>query len=198
MIYVSHRMPEVFRLCDAISVLRDGKYVGTLHQEPGQNSWQAGTQDQVVQMMIGRPVADYLPQYTAKPDERVVLEVRSLSSPGKFQDVKFSVRAGEIVGFAGLVGAGRSQIGEALFGLDKQARGDVVLEDKPLRLGSIKESMRRGIGLVPEDRKRQGLVLMMGGRQNFSLPLLDRMSVLGFLIHGEEKRRRLIILRGCG
>jgi len=188
MIYVSHRMPEVFRLCDAISVLRDGKYVGTLRKEAGQGTWPAGTQDQVVQMMIGRPVADYLPQYTAKPDDRVVLEVRSLSSPGKFQDVKFSVRAGEIVGFAGLVGAGRSQIGEALFGLDKQARGDVVLEDKPLRLGSIKESMRRGIGLVPEDRKRQGLVLMMGGRQNFSLPLLDRMSVLGFLKHGEERR----------
>jgi ABC-type sugar transport system ATPase subunit len=191
MIYVSHRMPEVFRLCDAISVLRDGKYVGTLRKEAGQEQapWPAGTQDRVVQMMIGRPVADYLPQYRANPDGAVVLDVKKLSSPGKFRDVSFQIRAGEIVGFAGLVGAGRSQIAEALFGLDPRAEGGVTIDGRPLRLGSIRESMRRGIGLVPEDRKRQGLVLMMGGRQNFSLPLLDRLSVMGLLKHGEERRR---------
>ncbi len=191
MIYVSHRMPEVFRLCDAISVLRDGKFVGTLRKSPAEKSWPAGTQDQVVQMMIGRSVADYLPQYTANPDGRIVLEVKNLSSPGKFSDVSFQVRAGEIVGFAGLVGAGRSQIAEALFGLDKHAKGEVALQQKPLLLGSIHESMRRGIGLVPEDRKRQGLVLMMGGRENFSLSMLDRLSLLGFLRHGAEKRGAL-------
>jgi ABC-type sugar transport system ATPase subunit len=92
MIYVSHRMPEVFRLCDAISVLRDGKYVGTLRKEGA--SWPAGTQDQVVQMMIGRPVADYLPQYTANPNGPRVLEVKGLTSPGKFRDVSFEIRAG--------------------------------------------------------------------------------------------------------
>jgi ABC-type sugar transport system ATPase subunit len=191
MIYVSHRMPEVFRLCDAISVLRDGKYVGTLHKEPGaeKQDWPNETKDKVVQMMIGRPVADYLPAHKANPDGKVVLEVLGLSSPGKFRDAAFQVRAGEIVGFAGLVGAGRSQIAEALFGLDKQARGTVLLDGEPLRLGSIRHSMKRGIGLVPEDRKRQGLVLMMGGRQNFSLPLLDRLSRMGLLNHGEERRQ---------
>ena len=191
MIYVSHRMPEVFRLCDAISVLRDGKYVGTLHKEPGQheNPWPAGTQDKVVQMMIGRPVSDYLPQHIANPDGKIVLSVKGLSSPGKFADVSFDIKAGEIVGFAGLVGAGRSQIAEAIFGLDNRAQGFVSIDDRLLRLGSIRESMRRGVGLVPEDRKRQGLVLMMGGRQNFSLPLLDRLSVMGFLRHGEERRQ---------
>ncbi len=191
MIYVSHRMPEVFRLCDAISILRDGKYVGTLHKEPGaeKQDWPAATKDKVVQMMIGRPVADYMPAYTANPDGRIVLDVKNLSSPGKFQDAAFQIRAGEIVGFAGLVGAGRSQIAEALFGLDKQARGTVLLDGRPLPLGSIRTSMKRGIGLVPEDRKRQGLVLMMGGRQNFSLPLLDRLSRLGLLNHGEERRQ---------
>jgi ABC-type sugar transport system ATPase subunit len=187
MIYVSHRMPEVFRLCDAISVLRDGKYVGTLRKEGA--SWPAGTQDQVVQMMIGRPVADYLPQYTANPNGPRVLEVKGLTSPGKFRDVSFEIRAGEIVGFAGLVGAGRSQVAEALFGLDRRATGSVMVDGKPLRLGSIRESMRRGIGLVPEDRKRQGLVLMMGGRENFSLPLLDRLSRMGLLSHGQERRQ---------
>jgi len=191
MIYVSHRMPEVFQLCDAISVLRDGKFVGTLHKEPGQEKapWPDATKDKVVQMMIGRPVSDYLPQYTANTSGPVVLEVKNLSSPGKFGDVAFKIRAGEIVGFAGLVGAGRSQIAEALFGLDSQADGEVVLDGKPLRLGSIRESMRRGIGLVPEDRKRQGLVLQMAGRHNFSLPLLDRLSFLGMLRHGEERRQ---------
>src|SRR5581483_6813141 len=99
--------------------------------------------------------------------------VQNLSSPRKFQNVSFSVKAGEIVGFAGLVGAGRSQVAEAIFGLDPAARGKVLVDGKPLRLGDIHEAMRMGIGLVPEDRKRQGLVLMMGGRQNFSLPLLD-------------------------
>ena len=186
MIYVSHRLPEVFQLCDAISVLRDGKYVGTLTR---QGQWPAETKDQVIQMMIGRPVADYLPQYTANPNGKRVLSVQHLSSPGKFEDVSFDIRAGEIVGFAGLVGAGRSQVAEALFGLDKEARGEVELDGVPLKLGNIRRSMNRGVGLVPEDRKRQGLVLMMGGRQNFSLPLLDRLSVMGLLNHGGERRQ---------
>ncbi len=151
--------------------------------------WPEATKDKVVQMMIGRPVADYLPQHTANVNGPVVLEVKGLSSPGKFQDVSFEVRAGEIVGFAGLGGAGRSQIAAALFGLDKMARGDVMIDGEALRLGNVRESMRRGIGLVPEDRKRQGLVLMMGGRQNFSLPLLDRLSRMGLLNHGEERRQ---------
>jgi ABC-type sugar transport system ATPase subunit len=185
MIYVSHRLPEVFQLCDAISVLRDGKYVGTLTR---QGQWPQDTQDQVVHMMIGRPVSDYLPQYTANPNGQTVLSVKQLTSPGKFKDVSFDIRAGEIVGFAGLVGAGRSQIAEALFGLDKHASGEVMIDGQPLELGSIRRSMARGVGLVPEDRKRQGLVLMMGGRENLSLPLLDRLSRMGLLRHGEERR----------
>ena len=191
MIYVSHRMPEVFRLCDAISVLRDGKFVGTLHKERGQEgqSWPEVTKDKVVQMMIGRSVEEYMPQYTANPNGTTVLSVKGLSSPGKFEGVNFEIKAGEIVGFAGLVGAGRSQVGEAIFGLDKGAQGDVTLDGAPLQLGSIRRSMKRGVGLVPEDRKRQGLVLMMGGRQNFSLPLLDRLSVMGLLNHGSERRQ---------
>src|SRR5205823_14160853 len=152
MIYVSHRMPEVFRLCDRISVLRDGKYVGTLDRADA-------TQDRIVQMMIGRTVESYLPHHVGKGRDEVVLGVRDLSSPGKFRDVSFDIKAGEIVGFAGLVGAGRSEIAAALFGLDPDATGSVEIEGQPMRLSSVKRSMRRGIGLVPEDRKRQGLVL---------------------------------------
>ena len=114
MIYVSHRMPEVFRLCDRISVLRDGKYVGTVERKEA-------TQDKIVQMMIGRAVESYLPHHVGKGRDDVVLQVRNLTSPGKFQNVSFDIKAGEIVGFAGLVGAGRSEIAQAVFGLD-QAR----------------------------------------------------------------------------
>ena len=116
-----------------------------------------------------------------------MLEVRGLASPGKFEEISFSVRAGEIVGFAGLVGSGRSEIAQAIFGLDRRSTGEVVLDGKSLRLGSTRMSMRRGVSLVPEDRKRQGLVLMLSGRANFSLAMLDRLGVAGFLRKSQER-----------
>jgi ABC-type sugar transport system ATPase subunit len=181
-IYVSHRMPEVFRLCDRVSVLRDGKYIGTLDK-------QEATHDNVVRMMVGRSIEKYFPQHldTAPGDE--VLRVKGLSSPGKFQDVSFYLKKGEILGFAGLVGAGRSEIAVALFGLDPNATGDVHVHGRPLELRDVRESLNRGIGLLPEDRKRQGLVLMMSGRENFSLPLLDRLTRMGLLDKSEERRQ---------
>jgi ABC-type sugar transport system ATPase subunit len=179
MVYVSHRMPEVFRLCDRVSVLRDGKYVGTLDRAES-------TQDAVVRMMIGRSIEAYFPQHLSGAPGDVILEVKNLSSPGKFKNVNFSARRGEIVGFAGLVGAGRSEIATAIFGLDPYAAGSITIEGQPLPLGDIHESMRRGIGLLPEDRKRQGLVLMMGGRQNFSLAMLRRLVTGGILNQRRE------------
>jgi ABC-type sugar transport system ATPase subunit len=180
MIYVSHRMPELFRLCDRISVLRDGKYVGTLTRAEADP-------DKIVRMMIGRSVEEYFPQHLSDKPGKVLLSVRGLTSPGVFRDVSFDVRAGEIVGFAGLVGAGRSEVAKAVFGLDANARGEVLLEDRPLKLRSIRDAMRRGIGFLPEDRKRQGLVLMMSGRSNLSMAMLDRLSRLGLLWHGAER-----------
>jgi ABC-type sugar transport system ATPase subunit len=181
MIYVSHRMPEVFRLCDRLTVLRDGKYVGTLDRE-------SATQEAVVRLMIGRDVEAYFPGHLSGTPGKAMLGVKNLSSPGKFRDVSFDVRAGEIVGFAGLVGAGRSEVAKAIFGLDRRASGLVSFEGKRLPLGNIREAMRRGIGLVPEDRKREGLVLMMGGRQNFSLAMLERMRRMGMIDRGKERR----------
>jgi ABC-type sugar transport system ATPase subunit len=181
MIYVSHRLPEVFRLCDRISVLRDGKYVGTLERGEAH-------QDTVVRMMIGRAVEQYFPQHLAGEAGEVVLKVEGLSSPAGFRDVSFEVRAGEIVGFAGLVGSGRSEVAKAVFGLDKRASGVVKVGGRAMKLGSVREAMRRGVGLVPEDRKRQGLVLMMSGRANFSLAMLDRMRRMGLLDREKERR----------
>ncbi|MGD0649800.1 MAG: sugar ABC transporter ATP-binding protein [Verrucomicrobiia bacterium] len=179
MIYVSHRLPEVFRLCDRISVLRDGRYVGTLSRADA-------TQDKVVQMMIGRPLADYFPHHLSVPRGGMKLRVKNLTSPGKFEDISFEVRAGEIVGLAGLVGSGRSEVAQAIFGLDPDARGTVEVDGQPLRLGSAREALRRGVGLIPEDRKRQGLVLMMSGRGNFSLAILDRLRRFGLLNRKQE------------
>jgi ABC-type sugar transport system ATPase subunit len=181
MIYVSHRMAELFRLCDKISVLRDGQYVGTLPRSEA-------TQDAIVNMMIGRSVADYFPQHVSGQAGKVVLRVSNLSSPGRFQDINFEVRAGEIVGFAGLVGSGRSEVAKAIFGLDSAATGKVELNGKPLTLGSTKLSMRSGVGLVPEDRKRQGLVLGLPIRANVSLAILDRLrGAIGILKRKQEE-----------
>ena len=180
MIYVSHRMPEVFRLCDRLSVLRDGKYVGTLDRE-------TATPDDIVRLMIGRSLGQYFPQHLGAAPGAVTLSVRNLSSPGKFADVSFDLRAGEILGFAGLVGSGRSEVAKAIFGLDNSATGRVEVNGQPMRLASIKEAMRRGLGLVPEDRKRQGLVLMMSGRQNTSMAMLDRLRRLMMLDFRREQ-----------
>jgi ABC-type sugar transport system ATPase subunit len=173
-VYVSHRMPEVFRLGDRISVLRDGRYVGTLTREQA-------TQDEVVRMMIGRNVEAYFPSHIAGTRGERRLRVSNLSSPGRFENVSFDVAAGEIVGFAGLVGSGRSEIAQAIFGLDKSARGNVEVGGETLPLGNVRAAKRRDVGLVPEDRKRQGLVLGMSCLENFTLAMLERLSRAGML-----------------
>ena len=177
-VYVSHRMPELFRLCDRISVLRDGRYVGTVDRAEA-------TQDKVVQMMIGRQVQQFSPRHLQHQRGDVRLSVRKLSSQGKFDNIDFEVRAGEVVGFAGLVGAGRSEVATAIFGLDSAADGEVRVDSRSLQRRSIHAAKHAGIGLLPEDRKRQGLVLSMSCVDNFSLAMLRRMSRLGFF------RRRL-------
>lgn len=181
-VYVSHRMPEVFRLGDRISVLRDGRYVGTLARDEA-------TQDAVVRMMIGRSVEAYFPNHISAEVGQTLLRVSGLSSPGKFDDVSFSVAAGEIVGFAGLVGSGRSEIAQAIFGLDSSASGQVEVAGQPIALGSVKSAKHAGIGLLPEDRKRQGLVLQMSCLDNFTLAMLERLSRFGLLRHQQAREQ---------
>jgi ABC-type sugar transport system ATPase subunit len=180
-IYVSHRMPEVFQLCDTVSVLRDGQHVGTRPI--------AGlSEHDLVQMMIGRPLAEYVARR-----ERVVvgdelMRVEGLSSPGKFEDVSFSLRAGEVLGIAGLVGAGRSELAQALFGLDPVRRGTIVIAGQPAPVTTPAEAIALGIGLVPEDRKRQGLVPQESGVHNLSLAILRRLARFSWLRQREERR----------
>ena len=179
-IYVSHRMPEIFQLCDTVTVLRDGRHVAT---RPTRGLSEA----ELVSLMIGRPLAGYFPPATPPSHGKELLRVERLCRPGKFSDVSFSLHAGEIVGLAGLVGAGRSEVAYALFGLERATSGTIHVDGKSVSLGAPHDAIRLGIGLVPEDRKRQGLVLPESGVHNASLPILDRLSVAGFVRRTEER-----------
>ena len=179
-IYVSHRMEEIFRLCDTVTVLRDGTHVAT---KPAVEL----TQPSLVQMMIGRPLEDYFPSHIHGKSGDELLRVEGLSSPGRFTDVSFTLRAGEVLGFAGLVGAGRSEVAQALFGLDKSATGRVFVRGEPLALDGPRHAMRSGLGLVPEDRKRQGLVLSMTALANTTLPILASLSRWSFIRRRSER-----------
>ncbi|TWT43696.1 Ribose import ATP-binding protein RbsA [Phycisphaerae bacterium RAS1] len=181
-IYVSHRMPEVFRLADRISVLRDGRYVGTV--EKAETS-----EDELVRMMIGRSVSAYVPQHLAAAPGPLRLQVERLSSPRRFESVSLELRSGEIVGLAGLVGAGRSELAQAIFGLDAAARGVVRVDGSALRPGDVRNALHRGVGLVPEDRKRQGLVLQMSGRENCSMVILRWLRRFLLLDRARERRQ---------
>ncbi len=180
-IFVSHRMEEIFRLCDAVTVLRDGSHVAT---RPTSEL----TQPALVQMMIGRPLEEYFPSHVKAQAGDELLRVEHLSSPGKITDISFMLRAGEVLGFAGLVGAGRSEMAQAIFGLDPDATGRVFVEGKPIRLDGPRDAMRAGVGLVPEDRKRQGLVLAMTALSNITLPILGALlSKWGFIRRRSER-----------
>lgn len=179
LLYVSHRMDEIFRLCDAVTVFRDGRHVST---DP------VATLDEatLVQRMIGRALE------TAVPAPRNTLgaerlRVAKFSSPGKFEEISLSVHAGEIVGLGGLVGAGRSEVAAALFGLDRAAHGSILVNGRAVTITSPRDAMRCGIGLVPEDRKRQGLVLSMRADENASLATLPRHSRWGWVNRRRER-----------
>ena len=180
LLYVSHRMPEIFRLCGRITVLRDGEHVAT--RATGDMS-----EHELVQLMIGRRLEQRAPAHLAAKLGAEALTVRDLSSRGKFERVSFSLRSGEVLGLAGLVGAGRSEIAKALFGLDTSVTGSVTVRGAPVRIRSARDAMRLGIGLVPEDRKGEGLVLGMGSLANVTLPLLDRLSSASWIRRRDER-----------
>ncbi|MEP6765695.1 MAG: sugar ABC transporter ATP-binding protein [Gemmatimonadaceae bacterium] len=178
-LYVSHRMPEIFMLCDAITVLRDGQHVITCATKDIDEAT-------LVQYMIGRKLAQQYPVHFGMECGAEQLRVENLSSPGKFSGVSFSVHAGEVVGLAGLVGAGRSEIAQALFGLDPRTTGDIYVRGKRVEIRSARDAMSHGIGFVPEDRKQQGLVLGMRARENATLPIIERYAKLGIIDVTEE------------
>ncbi len=174
-IFISHKFDEIFTVADRYTVLRDGQFIadGALADID-----EAG----LVSLMVGRAVHDAYPKADVAPGE-VLLEVERLCHPTEFDNVSFQLRRGEILGFYGLVGAGRSEVMQALFGLTGNVSGSVRLEGRPLRIGSPGDAIAHGIAYVPEDRQHQGAHLSLPIMQNITLPILSR---IGFLL---RKRR---------
>lgn len=177
-VYISHRMEEIFAISDRLSVLRDGAYRGTLVTADT-------TEDEVTQLMIGRKL-DTDNRIIANQLGDVALEVQNLSCGTLFEDVSFSVRAGEVVGFYGLVGAGRTEIAETLFGLRLPTSGKILLGGKETQINSPLDAIENSISLVPESRKEQGLVLGMNCRDNMTLPQISELTS-GPFVSGETE-----------
>lgn len=178
-VYISHRMEEIFALCDRISVLRDGTFVGT-------EIIKETTLDRIVQMMVGRELGERFPERSVKPGaER--LRVENLSDGGILQDISFTARQGEILGVAGLMGAGRTEIMRTLFGVVPKKSGRVVLDGQEITIRKPEDAIRHGIAFVTEDRKAEGLVLELSVRENIALPNLTALSRNGLLAVGKEK-----------
>lgn len=177
-IYISHRMEEIFKITDRISVLRDGSYRGTLITRDS-------NEDEVTQLMIGRSL-DLSRQAVHHDLGSVALEVRGLTCGNLFRDISFGVRRGEVVGFYGLVGAGRTEIAETLFGLRNPTGGVILLDGQPTTISSPADAIAKGISLVPEDRKGQGLVLGMNCKDNLTLPQVGDLTAGPFVAQGAE------------
>nr|WP_290228007.1 sugar ABC transporter ATP-binding protein [Trichocoleus desertorum] len=176
-IYISHRMEEIYALADRVSVLRDGQYIGSLTRSEI-------SPDRLVQMMVGRAMQDFYEhqrQTTAGP---VVLEVRNISDGRKVKPASFAVHAGEVLGLAGLVGAGRTELSRLIFGADPKTSGEVFLNGQKLSINSPGDAIAAGIGYVPEDRKDQGLFLEMSSRKNIVLNRLKQDAHAGLVNWG--------------
>ena len=178
LVFISHRFDEVFSLCDTITVMRDGAYVST-------DAITDVTPAEIVNRMVGRDVDTLFPKTDGEPGA-VLLDVKHLTRAGVFEDVSFSVRAGEIVGFAGLVGAGRTEVLRAVFGVDAYDSGEVTFLGKALRRHDPRAAIRAGMGLVPEDRRKQGLFVDMSISRNLTLVIRRRLSRFGLLGSGAE------------
>jgi ribose transport system ATP-binding protein len=180
-LYVSHKLEEVFELCDRVTVFRDGRLVSTKAvSETDTNA--------VVTDMVGRAITTLFPRtHTGRGEQ--VLTVRGLATDKKLKGVSFEVHAGEVVGIFGLLGAGRTELAKAIFGLDPVTAGELELRGRKLRLGSTSRSARSGLGLLTEDRKGEGLVLQMSVAQNMTLPSVKEFARLGFIRTREENAK---------
>jgi rhamnose transport system ATP-binding protein len=178
-VFVSHRLDEVFALCQRVTVMRDGATVGTdLISNIDENK--------IIKMMVGREVSELFPKQPAELGD-VVLKVENLGQAGQFTGINFEVRKGEIVGLAGLVGSGRSEIVRAIFGIDKYDTGSVFLNGKSLARGSASKAMDAGIAFVPEDRRQQGLLMPYSISTNTAITVLKKLS-RAFLIRAKKEK----------
>lgn len=178
-VYISHRMEEIFAICDRITIMRDGKTVDT-KAIPETNF------HEVVKKMVGRELTDRYPERTPSTGD-IVLEVKQATKKGQFQDISFSVKAGEIVGVAGLMGAGRTEMMRSLFGLDPLDQGEIWVHGKKAVIKKPSDAVKLGIGFITEDRKDEGLMLDASIRENIGLPNLKSFSPKGLIDKKNEQ-----------
>ncbi|MBE6894666.1 MAG: sugar ABC transporter ATP-binding protein [Ruminococcaceae bacterium] len=172
-VYISHRMEEIFELCDRITILRDGSYIGTEYIKDI-------TMDDVVKMMIGREIGERFPQRDVTVGEEVI-RVENLNHPRYFKDVNFSVKAGEVLGVSGLMGAGRTEIMHAIFGNMPEATGKIFIDGKEVSISNPREAIAAGIGFITEDRKTEGLLLEKPISENIEVANLKKVSIRNIL-----------------
>ncbi len=178
-VYISHRMDEIFEICDRISVLRDGQFIGT-KAIPETNF------DEIVKMMVGRQLGERFPERVPELGS-TRLQVENLTSKGSFEGISFSVKQGEILGVAGLMGAGRTEIMETIFGYRSISSGKVLIDGKETNIKSPYEAIQHGIGFITEDRKNEGLVLGLSVRENFTLTNFSSVSNKGVISAKKEE-----------
>jgi ribose transport system ATP-binding protein len=188
-IYISHRLEELSRIVDRCTILRDGMYVKTLN-------FAETNLPEIIQLMVGRDLTEKFPHIEARRGEKV-LEVKNLCSPHGVgvKNVSFNLYRGEILAFAGLMGAGRTELIRAVSGADTMSQGEIVLEGKPARVRSPNEAIAQGLFCAPEDRKRDGLCVKMTLAENITLPNLDMISRFGIVSHSQEVKKTNEIVR---
>jgi len=178
-IYISHRLEEIFKICERVTVMRDGRTIQT--EVTGKLN-----QDQIIRLMVGREIEQFFPSQHSHPGEEI-LRLEAIEKAGKLRNIHLYLRKGEIVGLTGLVGAGRTELARVIFGADQPDSGRILLEGKPVSLRSPRQAIDLGIGLLTEDRKMQGLILNMMLRENTTLASLSRLVKRGFIDVSAEK-----------
>lgn len=179
-LFISHRLEEVLKITNAVTVLRDGCHVITLPTSEL-------TEEILVHHMVGRELKTFFTRTTSNVHEKIVLEVKNLTLPGFFRNVSFKIREGEIVGLMGLVGAGRTEIAESIFGIRPPASGEVYVSGERIKPKNPNIMRSKGVAYIPENRDENGLILAQGVAENVCLTVLDSLSLLGFISHRSEK-----------
>ena len=181
-IYISHKLEEVFEICDRVSVMRDGRLISTKNIEDV-------TRRSIIEDMVGRTVEQEYPKRETAPDDSapIVLEAKNLRRKGVFEDISFKLRQGEVLGFAGLVGSGRTEIMRAIFGADKLDGGSVLIYDKPVHIKTPDDSIAQHLAFLTEDRRQQGLLLQLPVSKNVSMANLGTITRKGFLDFKQER-----------
>lgn len=180
-IYISHRMEEIYGLADDVTVMRDGQFIATKPIEEI-------VQQELIRMMVGRELTDVFPKHTTSSEGEILFEARNVSFEDVYKNVSFQVRKNEIVGFAGLVGAGRTEIARGIAGFDSYDSGEMYLHNEKLKNKNVSEAIRSGIVMATEDRKKYGLVLCRSIAENISLPILQKISRFLFINFRKEKQ----------